>query len=210
LDELLVAEWSLAPIVAGASRPWMEAQIKPISIRELHGKLGADELPLEFVLDDAASFCIVISRNTATLQQLPAGTEITRQSEELLKAMRDRKDVETAAKELHASLLGPIQGSRDKTKLIVAPDGNLHRVALEVWVDSASQRVLETHVVSYVPSSNVLALLRRSGNTSADRLPLLAVSSSPAESAGQSSLGPVQRGNLRSGSNAASGFAGGE
>lgn len=194
LDELLVAEWSLAPIVAGVSRPWMEAQIKPISIRELQGHLRDDELLLEFVLDDPASFCIVISQNSATLQKLPAGTHIARKSEELLSAMRDRKDFETAAKELHASLLGPIQESRDRTKLIVVPDGILHRVPLEVLVDSAGQMVLETHVVTYVPSSNVLALLRRPGNPSTDRLPLLAVSSSPAESAGQSSLGPVQRG----------------
>jgi CHAT domain-containing protein len=170
LDELLITEWSLAPIVAAASRPWMEAQIHPASIRELQGRLHEDELLLEFVLDDPASFCIVISRDSATLRQLASGADIARQSEQLLSTIRDRRDFETAAKELYASLLGPIREIRDRSKLIVVPDGVLHRLPVEALIDSNGKKILETHVVTYVPSSNVLALLRRPHNPAADRL----------------------------------------
>ena len=194
LDELLITKWSLAPIVAAASRPWMEAQIHPASIRELQDRLHEDELLLEFVLDDPASFCIVISRDTATLRQLASGADIARQSEQLLSAIRGRKDFEAAAKELYASLLGSIPEIHDRSKLIIVPDGVLHRLPVEALIDSSGKKILETHVVTYVPSSNVLALLRRPHNPAADRLPVLAVSASPERNTGQSNPGPVQRG----------------
>jgi hypothetical protein len=69
LDELLTTEWSLEPIAAATNRPWMEAQIAPLSIREMQSHLRADELLLEFVLDEPTSFAIVISRDEARLQQ---------------------------------------------------------------------------------------------------------------------------------------------
>jgi CHAT domain-containing protein len=194
LDELLITEWSLAPIVAAASRPWMEAQIRPISIRELQSRLREDELLLEFVLDDPASFCIIISRENATLRHLAPRANIARQSEQLLSAIRNRKDIEASAKDLYGSLLSPIREIGNKTRLTVVPDGILHRLPFEVLIDSGGKKVLETHVVTYVPSSNVLALLRRPNNAATDRLPMLAVSSSPERSTNPNNLGPVQRG----------------
>jgi CHAT domain-containing protein/tetratricopeptide (TPR) repeat protein len=194
LVELLTTEWSLAPIVAAANRPWMEAQLQPISIRELQNHLHQDELLLEFVLDDPTSFCVVISRDSARLQRLGGGSGITMKSEALLSAIRDRRDFEVTAKDLYMSVLSPIQEIHNKTKLIVVPDGVLHRLPLEVLINSTGKKVLDTHTVTYVPSSNVLALLRRPGKPAKDPLPLLAVSSSPEGTAQQSKLGPVQRG----------------
>ena len=90
--------------------------------------------------------------------------------------------------------MGPVQELRNKTKLIVVPDGVLHRVPLEVLIDSTGKKMLESHVVSYVPSSRVLALLRRPGKPPIDPMPLLAASSSPEGTTQQSKVGPIQRG----------------
>ena len=194
LDELLTTELLLAPVAAANSRPWMEAQIQPISLRDFQKTLRPDELLLEYVLDDPISFCIVITRDAARLQNLPAATEIARQSETLLSAIHNRNAVENPARALYQSLLAPIDEIHKKVNLIVVPDGALHRLPLEVLIDSAGKKLLETHVLSYVPSSNVLALQRRPRKPPADSLPLLAVSSSADGAPRDTSLGRVQRG----------------
>src|SRR5262249_4545387 len=90
------------------------------------------------------------------------------------------------------SLLAPIQETRTKANLIVVPDGALHRLPIEVLIDSTGKKLLESHIVSYVPSGNVLALLRRSRKPATE--PLLAVSSSAVGTERASNLGRIQRG----------------
>jgi len=194
LDKLLETELFLAPVAAANSRPWMQAQIQPISLRDFQATLRTDEVVLEYVLDDPTSFCIVITRDAARLQSLAAGTAITRQAEAVLSAIRARTGFENSAKTLYESILAPIRETRAKTNLIVVPDGVLHRLPLEVLVDSTGKELLQTHVLSYVPSSNVLALLRRPRTPIPNGLPVLAVSASTEEAQSQISLGRVQRG----------------
>ncbi len=194
LDELLETELFLAPIAAANSRPWMQVQIRPISIQDFQKTLRPDEVVLEYVLDDPTSFCIVITRDAARLQKLASGTDIARQTEALLSSIHGRTAFENPAKILYESLLAPIEEIRTRTNLIVVPDGVLHRLPLEVLLDSAGKKLLETHVVSYVPSSNVLALQRRPRTPIPNGLPVLAVSASMDEPKTQISLGRVQRG----------------
>jgi CHAT domain-containing protein len=184
----------LAPAVAEMNRPWVEAQLQPVLIADLQKKLRPDELLLEYVLDDPVSFCIVLSQDRARLQKLPSGVDITRQSDALIAAIQNRAPFATSARQLYSSLLAPIEESRTKSNLIVVPDGALHRLPLEVLIDSTGKKLLDAHVVSYVPSSSVLALLRRPRRPVIDSLPLLAVSASPAATEQASNLGRIQRG----------------
>src|SRR5437762_9825693 len=108
--------------------------------------------------------------------------------------MLGRAAFEGPAKALYRSLLAPIEETHKKINLIVVLDGVLHRLPLEVLLDSAGKKLLETHVVSYVPSSNVLALQRRPRTPISNGLPVLAVSASMDEPRAQISLGRVQRG----------------
>jgi len=195
LDELLVTELrDLAPVVAETNRPWVEAQLKPALIEDLQKKLRPDELLLEYVLDDPSSFCIVISRDRARLQQLGSGADVAQQSDALLAAIHNRMPFENAAKQLYTSLLAPIEESRTKPSLIVVPDGALHRIPLEVVIDSTGKKLLDTHVVTYVPSGSVLALLKRPRKPANNSMPLLAVSASPGTTEQASNLGRIQRG----------------
>ncbi len=194
LEELLMTELFLAPVAAANSRTWMEMQIQPIALRDLQKTLRQDELLLEYVLDVPTSFCMVISRDDARLQQLGTGTDIGRQVDALLSAIHNRTAIETPAKDLYASLIAPIREARTKSNLIVVPDGVLHRLPLEVLIDASGKTLLETHVLSYIPSSNVLALLRRPRQRITDPLPLLAVSASAEAERKETNLGRIQRG----------------
>src|SRR5207248_53804 len=112
----------------------------------------------------------------------------------LLSAIHSRTAFEGPAKALYQSLLAPIAETRKKVNLIVVPDGALHRLPLEVLEDSTGKKLLETHVLTYVPSSNVLALQRRPRKPAPDSLPVLAVSASADGPVRETSFGRIQRG----------------
>jgi CHAT domain-containing protein len=63
-------------------------------------------------------------------------------------------------------------------RVIISPDGELHEVPFELLPYDSDRSMLETHVVSYVPSGSVLSVLRaRTGDNSPART-ALAVSAS--------------------------------
>jgi CHAT domain-containing protein len=63
--------------------------------------------------------------------------------------------------------------------LVISPDGALHNLPFELLASSDGRTLLESHVVSYVPSGSVLAVLRSEARVAPSR-GVLAVSASPA------------------------------
>jgi CHAT domain-containing protein len=83
----------------------------------------------------------------------------------------------------------------------VSPDGDLHQLPFELLVDRSGKRLLETHVVSYIPSGSVLTILRSRQRQGQPHRVALAVSASPSgerapQTAGspQPPLGAISRG----------------
>lgn len=194
LDELVMTEWSVGPILASTTQSWMRIPVEPITLQRLQSILNPDEAFLEFVLDDPVSYCLVVTRESAGLRRLGRGSIISQRVEELLSSIRDNKDPKDVARAVYAELLGPIPEISRKNSLIVVPDGVLHQLPIELLINSAGQRLLETHIVTYVQSGTVLALLRRAAGTSANRNPLLAVSASPENEPRRNDVPAVQRG----------------
>jgi CHAT domain-containing protein/tetratricopeptide (TPR) repeat protein len=180
LGEIFAAEEQLAPSTTAMFDRTRRAEERPnIALADVQASLRADEVLVEYALADQASLALVVTRSTARVQPLPGRAEIGAQVEALLAAVTQDRDLGPVSRQLGAVLLAKMPEVARKRRLVLSPDGDLHRLPFEVLTTAGNRRLLDTHVVSYVPSASVLALLRRApANGDAPRR-ALAVSASP-------------------------------
>lgn len=130
------------------------------SLQEVQRILRPDEAVLEYVLDEPFSYCLSISRDEAIVEKLSAGrTEIERLTRSYLERLRARDGgTEELGAELERILLKPIRLAHS-TRLVVVPDAVLNLLPFEVLYDDGHP-IVESKIVSYVPASTVLYLVR--------------------------------------------------
>lgn len=160
---------------------------KPVDIGSLQHWLHPDEAVIEYVMDDPASQCLVITNASVSHYPLPGRTRVKKEIDEYLKAtsaMRPDKSAEA----LYRDLFTPIHEISSKTQLIIVPDGELGFIPFEALIDENGQYAIETHSISYVPSATILYLLRSLQRPEAP-LPLLAVGNANEASAKDRSFG---------------------
>ncbi len=179
LDQIFVAEEQLAPLSTELFNQTETAPRKPVTLKDLQRVLRTDEVLLEFVLAEPNSYCVVATRSTARLHRLPGRTAIQSRLEPVLKGIRDGNDPRAEARSVSQVLLDGIPEIGSKKRMIVSVDGDLHQLPFELLIDAAGQQLLESHVVSYVPSASALTILRnRQPSRNAQRM-ALAISASP-------------------------------
>lgn len=192
LDQIFDAEEQLAPAsTAFFDRSRRGGPRSRIALRDLQRILRADELFLQFALAEPQSYAIVATATTARLQRLAAHSVLRGHVESLLRKLRAGEKVSDDGARLAEALLGSIPELRAKRRLVVSPDRELHNVPFELLDLKEGQTLLESHVVSYVPSGSVLAVLRTEKGVS--ELPsqsVLAVSASPSN--GTAAIPPMK------------------
>ena len=116
---------------------------------------------LEFALGEPDWYGIVVTRNSARVRRLPSRSVIEKPVELLAKTVRDGNSPDTGARTVSKLLLDGISELATRKRVIVSADGGLHQLPFELLMDAADKRLLESHVVSYVQSGSILAVLRR-------------------------------------------------
>lgn len=179
LAQIFAAEEQLAPAsTAFFDRARRTGTRTAPRLKALQSVLRPDEVFVEFALADPASYALIATRDGARVQSLPAGTAIGSQVDTLMKAIRSGAAVTSEATTLARTLVASLAELRSHRRLLISPDGPLHNMPFELLPSSDGQTLLESHVVSYVPSGSVLAVLRsEAGPVSRG---VLAVSASPA------------------------------
>lgn len=162
LDKVFVAEQFM-----GAQAPPINAmqgatlQAHPVDLAKLRTVLLPDEVVLEYVLADPTSFCLVIDQKRAVIVSLPAGQKaIEEATDHYLNQVEAEKRDNADARELYDVLLGPVWQLRRTARLTIVPDGTLWRLPIETLRGPDGKYVLQSHTVSYAPSSTVLYYLR--------------------------------------------------
>ena len=136
---------------------------RPVGLPRLQRSLRPDEMVLEYVLDEPRSFCLHITRRGAGVSTLSAGRKhVEELVENYLAGVRSRKSVAETGKELYSLLLRPIPGADSTSRLIIVPDGKLHLLPFDSLTDDQGRYFLESHIVTYAPSSTVLNVIRTS------------------------------------------------
>lgn len=169
------------------------AQPQPLSVDEIRRQvLDESALLLEYALGQEKSYLWAIGPNTLQSFELPPRSRIERAARRWYDALSENKlaadEARTAADELGALLLGPLEGLLSDQPLLVVADGALQYLpfgALPMPPTSAptagSRRTLliERHEVTSLPSASALAVLRRELAGRAKAPKLLAVLADP-------------------------------
>jgi CHAT domain-containing protein len=124
------------------------------SLEQIQTALRNDEEFMEYVLDEPHAFCIVLTKQLARIVALPAGenhiTQLLKEYEDEIKAPRL-----AGAHELYRILLQPILRFQ-KSRLIIASDGPLGQLPFEALRDRKGNYLIQSHVVTYVPSGSTI------------------------------------------------------
>jgi CHAT domain-containing protein/Tfp pilus assembly protein PilF len=133
------------------------------------GLLDAQTLVLEYALGPERSFLWVISASTVRSAELPPRGEIDRSVGELLELLRAgpqplaKGRLDRVAAHLGATLLGQAGDLSGYSRLLVVPDGSLHRLPFAMLPERGSsfEPLVARHEIVVLPSVSVLGALRR-------------------------------------------------
>ncbi len=157
LDRLFIAEQRMAPSIAGQNAYFRKVVPRPVSIEELHSVLRSDEIVLQFVLSEPSSYCLAITRNGLTAQELMGQSKLDTLIDEYLHEVRQKGKAFRPSKGLYSALLGGVENLtglqaahyRSRSK----PVSRLLRIA-QKWSGQAAYRVACCKLcsVNYCPS----------------------------------------------------------
>jgi CHAT domain-containing protein len=194
MDQIFVAEEQLAPLsTALFSQTRRTSPRKPVTLREFQRVLHANELFLEFALAEARSYALVVTRETARVQSLGPRPAAQRLVQSFVDKIRAGQDATAETRALGIALLGSLKELDGRTRVILSPDGELHQVPFELLPGPTGRRLLETHVLSYIPSGSVLTVLREREAAAWPTRTVLAVSASPEGEARATNTKPITR-----------------
>jgi len=181
LDKIFDAEQDLGTTEVQIKKLAHALTVLPMSATAVRAHLNPDEALIEYLMGAKDAYAIVLTRSALNLRHLAATAEIDSAVSVHLTAIAKGADDLESAKKAYSLLIAPLNADlAGKRRWLISPDGELHRLPFETLADSSAKRILDSKIVTYVPSANVLALLRRTGSGSQPPAPLLAVSSSPA------------------------------
>ena len=176
MDKLVEYERRLGLAWTKDDAPGHGLPAQPASLSNVQEVLKPDEVLLEYVLDDPASFCVVISQQRAYVRVLPAGRkEIENLSQRFVGEIRTKGTGAELSKRLYAILVKPIPEAAIVPRLIIAPDSILNLLPFEALRDAPGEYLLKSRVISYVPSGTILNALRHAEKQKSAPKPLLAV-----------------------------------
>ena len=175
LDNLVESERRLG-LAWTEDVPNRRLPMQPAALANVENDLHPDEVLLEYVLDDPISYCISVTRRGAHVHVLPIGRkEVETLAERFVDEVRAKGTGIETSKRLFRELLEPIPEAKRAARLIVVPDGALNLLPFEALRDNASEYLLKSRVISYVPSGSILDVLRRARKNESGAKPFLGV-----------------------------------
>ncbi|HTK32077.1 MAG TPA: CHAT domain-containing protein [Candidatus Saccharimonadaceae bacterium] len=157
----------------GQGPAWLDAP--GVTLGAVQAALRPDELLLEYACDDDTTLLFAVTRGGARVIGLPgAGAlapRVALAADLLANAGSDSLATRAATRELGTLLLGDVSAELARARrVLVAPDGPLHRVAFAALAPADGASLLARHVMTRVPSAAVLVQLRAHGARAAHGL----------------------------------------
>ena len=167
------------PVIAEHNlyQKWITRSAVPLD--QIQRARNNHELLLEYVLSEPTSYCIAITKDAVNLVRLASRTQINSAADRFLKEVRSKNSAVEERTELFKLLLASVETAQF-SRLIIVPDGNLHFLPFDCFVNKQGQSLIETHVVSYASSATSFYLMRTLPSPNEVRKPLLAVGGIPA------------------------------
>lgn len=180
LDEIFLMETRMAPDATRQFHAEMATNArKAATLGDVQAVLAPGETLLEYAVTKRAVYCVEISAKTSRVHKLGSADQLGSLAKALASAITDNGNPDKPASELGSFLLKPLAAIPSRDRLIVAPDGPLHRIPFELLRFPGESSLLSQTVVSYTPSATVFALIRRRPVNRSLPNTLLAIASSP-------------------------------
>ncbi|MHB1935607.1 MAG: CHAT domain-containing protein [Acidobacteriaceae bacterium] len=139
--------------------PAGQTATRPVPLKTVQRDLRPTELVIEYVLDKPHSYALAITRHSVHVYELPSKTTIEEQASEYRRLLRRRQTNTILAQALFHELLSPIPEYRNKSSIVVVPDGSLHLLPFSALMDQG-RYTIRTHAFSTAPSATVFYILR--------------------------------------------------
>jgi CHAT domain-containing protein len=152
--------------------------------RQLQSSLSNSEALLEYVVDDPASYCLVITRASMRIVKLPGKGKLSSLVITYLNKLKGKERADDEARHLYDVLLGGLPGLQNAKQFIIVRDGQLHLVPFDALVEPPGRYVVESRTVVYAPSATSFFLLRTAANRKSSARGLLAVGGVPYQQTG--------------------------
>ena len=148
--------------------------ISPVALTEFQRDLGGQEVVLEYSLADTQSYVLAVTHSTVHRYALGPRRTVEDAASAYRRLLSKGKVDTNLAGTLFNKLLKVAPEYQAKRFVIVVPDGKLSLLPFAALMDGASY-VVADHVVSTVPSSTVLHLIRTRPEPEKSRLPYVGV-----------------------------------
>jgi len=175
LDQLFEVEQRIGLSEASVSPAWLRQPHRPLPLARVQAVLGPDETLLEYVLREPTSYCLVIQRSGTRVVKLPSRSQIEKEVRAVLDSTKKPRQDEVTESQLYSSVLAPLTTDGPLSeRIVIVADGALHQLPFELLKPPSGSPLLFSHVVTYVPSATVFAMLA-AGKRPSSSLPVLAV-----------------------------------
>jgi CHAT domain-containing protein len=152
---------------------------RAITLKELQSSLSPSEIVLEYVVDDPASYCVVVSRKNSRIVKLPGKQIISPLVTAYLSEVKAKHSALDEGRRLYDALLAPIPEAQNRKQLVIVRDGQLHLVPFDALVDRNNHYLVESWTVAYSPSATSFFLLRTAAQPKDSAQTVLAVGGVP-------------------------------
>jgi CHAT domain-containing protein len=157
--DTLTSEIYRTEINLGPSRLAAAPVVHPVALSELQSMLSSNQLLVEYVLANPASYALAVTDRGVHAYPLPSRDVIEDKAVKYRGEIHAKLKDPTLAQTLFNELLAPIEDYERKKDLVIVPDGQLHLLPFSALVDSG-EYVLSSHTVDVAPSSTAFALLK--------------------------------------------------
>ena len=130
-----------------------------VGMDRVERSLDPSSLILEYVVAEPQSYCLVVSHGGSHVVSLAGREPINALVAAYLKALKAKRPAREEGRQLYNVLLRPIAEAAHSETLVIIPDGPLHLIPFEGFVDASGRYLAETHTVIYEPSATSFYLL---------------------------------------------------
>lgn len=150
-----------------------------INLKELQSSLSSSEIVLEYIVDDPASHCLVITHEHARIAKLAAKQIISPLVTAYLSEIKAKHSAHDEARRLYDVLLAAIPEAQNTQQLVIVRDGQLHLVPFDALIDRLNHYLVESRIIAYSPSATSFFLLRKAAKPQRSAQTILAVGGVP-------------------------------
>jgi CHAT domain-containing protein len=150
-----------------------------VTLAQVQQSLSPSEAVLEYVVDDPASYCLIITRKNYRIAKLAGKGIISPAVAAYLREVKAKHAAGAEARKLFQLLLEPIPEAEHKEQLVIVRDGQLHLVPFDALMNRHDRYIVESQTVVYAPSATSFFLLRTADRPKHANLGLLAVGGVP-------------------------------